>query len=46
MFGLLLVLHLLSAIAFMGSAFLVPAIRRSAKTTSQLRFVFDITAIR
>jgi uncharacterized membrane protein len=44
MFGLLLVLHLLSAIAFMGSAFLIPTIRRSAKTASQLRFVFDITA--
>jgi len=44
MFGLLLVLHILSAIAFMGSAFLIPAIRRSAKTASQLRFVFDITA--
>lgn len=43
MFGLLLVLHILSAIAFMGSAFLIPAIRRSAKTASQLRFVFDIT---
>lgn len=44
MFGLLLVLHILSAIAFMGFAFLIPAIRRSAKTASQLRFVFDIIA--
>ncbi len=44
MFGLLLVLHILSAIAFMGAAFLLPAIRRSAKTASQLRFVFAITA--
>ena len=44
MFGLLLVLHILSSIAFMGSAFLIPAMRRSAKTASQLRFVFDITA--
>ncbi|MDF2657843.1 MAG: hypothetical protein K0Q94_634 [Paenibacillus sp.] len=43
MFGLLLVLHILSAIAFTGSAFFIPAIRRSAKTASQLRFVFDIT---
>ncbi|WP_301169528.1 DUF2269 family protein [Brevibacillus nitrificans] len=44
MFKMLLVLHILSAIAFMGSAFLIPAIRKSAKTASQLRFVFDITA--
>ncbi|PYI51542.1 DUF2269 family protein [Paenibacillus flagellatus] len=44
MFGLLLVLHILSAIAFMGSAFLIPAVRRSAKTAGQLRFVFDMTA--
>ncbi|MED1793580.1 DUF2269 family protein [Brevibacillus nitrificans] len=44
MFRMLLVLHILSTIAFMGSAFLIPAIRKSAKTASQLRFVFDITA--
>ena len=43
MFGLLLVLHILSAIAFIGSASLIPAMRRLAKTASQLRFVFDIT---
>jgi uncharacterized membrane protein len=44
MFGLLLVLHILSAIAFMGTAFLIPVFHRSAKTASQLRFVFDITS--
>jgi len=44
MFGLLLVLHILSAIAFTGYAFLIPAIRRSAKTATQLRFVFENTA--
>lgn len=43
MFGLLLVLHIFAAVAVIGSAFLVPIIRRSAKTTAQLRFVFDIT---
>lgn len=44
MFGLLLVLHIFATIAVIGSAFLVPIIRRSAKTTDQLRFIFDITA--
>lgn len=44
MYGLLLVLHILAAVAVMGSAFLVPIVRRSAKTAAQLRFIFDITA--
>ena len=32
MFGLLLVLHIFAAVAVMGSAFLVPIIRRPAQT--------------
>ncbi|MBW5446202.1 DUF2269 family protein [Cohnella sp. CFH 77786] len=44
MFGWLLVLHVLAAVAVIGSAFLGPIIRRSAKTIAQLRFIFDITA--
>lgn len=43
MFGLLLVLHILASIAIMGPAFVLPIIRRSARTVSQLRFVFGIT---
>ncbi|MDI4649694.1 DUF2269 family protein [Cohnella hashimotonis] len=43
MFALLLVLHIFSAVAVIGSAFLVPIIRRSAKTAAQLRFFFDMT---
>ncbi|WP_248929831.1 DUF2269 family protein [Paenibacillus hamazuiensis] len=44
MFGLLLILHILGAIAFIGPAFIMPVIRRSAKTAGQLQFAFDITA--
>lgn len=44
MFGWLLVLHVLAAVAVIGSSFLLPIIRRSAKTIAQLRFIFDITA--
>jgi len=44
LYGLLLVLHVLAAVAVIGTAFLVPLIRRSAKTAAQLRFIFDITA--
>ncbi|MFB9750106.1 DUF2269 family protein [Paenibacillus hodogayensis] len=44
LFGLLLVLHILASIAVIGPACLVPVIRRAARTSSQLRFAFDITA--
>lgn len=43
MFGLLLVLHLLASIAIIGPAFVMPIIRRSARTVGQLRFAFGIT---
>ncbi|MBO7743451.1 DUF2269 family protein [Paenibacillus sp. MWE-103] len=43
-FGLLLVVHVLAAIAIIGPAFMMPLIRRSASTVGQLRFVFGITA--
>ncbi|RAV11510.1 hypothetical protein DQG23_36320 [Paenibacillus contaminans] len=41
--GLLLVLHILATIAVIGPAFVVPVIRRSAKTAGQLLFAFSIT---
>ncbi|RED40114.1 DUF2269 family protein [Paenibacillus sp. VMFN-D1] len=44
LFGLLLVLHILSSIAFIGPAFVTPIIRRSARTVGQLHFVLGITA--
>nr|WP_255723499.1 DUF2269 family protein [Sporosarcina sp. ACRSL] len=43
MFGLLLVLHILAAIAIIGPAFVTPIIRRSARTIGQLRFAFGVT---
>ncbi|MEH7343857.1 DUF2269 family protein [Bacillus sp. JJ1532] len=43
LFGLLLVLHLLASIAIIGPAFVMPIIRRSARTIGQLRFAFGIT---
>lgn len=43
MFGILLVLHILGAIAFIGPAFVMPIIRRSARTVGQLHFVIGIT---
>ncbi|GIP39326.1 hypothetical protein J31TS4_26060 [Paenibacillus sp. J31TS4] len=43
MLGLLLVFHILATIAVIGTAFVVPVIRRSARTASQLRFAFRIT---
>ncbi|WP_394298016.1 DUF2269 family protein [Gordoniibacillus kamchatkensis] len=43
LFGLLLVLHILATIAVIGPAFVVPVIRRSARTFGQLRFAFSIT---
>lgn len=44
LFGLLLILHILASIAVIGPAFLVPVIRRSARTAGQLRFAFGITS--
>lgn len=44
LYGWLLVLHIFAAVAVIGSAFMVPIIRRSAKTTDQLRFILDITS--
>lgn len=44
LFGFLLVLHILSSIAFIGPAFVTPIIRRSARTVGQLHFVLGITA--
>ena len=43
MFGWLLVLHILASIAVIGPSFVVPVIRRSARTADQLRFAFDVT---
>ena len=43
MFGLLLVLHILASIALIGPAFVMPIIRRSARSVGQLRFAFGIT---
>lgn len=43
LFGWLLVFHILASIAVIGPAFVVPFIRRSARTAAQLRFAFDVT---
>lgn len=43
MFGLLLVLHILASIAIIGPAFVMPIIRRSARSVGQLSFAFGIT---
>lgn len=43
MFGWLLVLHIMASIAVIGPSFVVPVIRRSARTSGQLRFAFDVT---
>lgn len=43
LFGWLLVFHILASIAVIGPAFVVPFIRRSTRTTGQLRFAFDVT---
>lgn len=43
LFGLLLVLHILASIAFIGPTFVTPIIRRSARTVGQLHFVLGIT---
>jgi uncharacterized membrane protein len=43
LFGWILVLHILAAIAVIGPALVVPVIRRSARTADQFRFAFDVT---
>lgn len=43
MFGLLLVLHISASIAIIGPAFVMPIIRRSARTVGQLQLTFGIT---
>ncbi|TCZ73243.1 DUF2269 family protein [Paenibacillus albiflavus] len=43
LYGILLVLHILASIAIIGPAFVMPIIRRSAKTVGQLHFAFGIT---
>ncbi|MEK3780455.1 DUF2269 family protein [Paenibacillus sp. FSL K6-1566] len=42
LFGILLVLHILASIAIMGPTFVLPIIRRSARTVGQLHFAFGI----
>ncbi|MFH5183731.1 DUF2269 family protein [Paenibacillus sp. TAB 01] len=44
MFGCLLVLHILASIAIIGSTFVTPIIRRSARTVGQLHFALGLTA--
>jgi uncharacterized membrane protein len=41
-YGILIVLHVLAAIVGIGPAFILPVLGRSAKSGSQLRFVFGI----
>lgn len=43
MYAWLLVLHILAAVAVIGTAFFMPIVRRSASTAAQLRFVFHAT---
>jgi uncharacterized membrane protein len=43
LYGWLLVLHILASIAVIGPSFVVPVIRRSARTVGQLRFALDVT---
>jgi uncharacterized membrane protein len=43
LFGWILILHILAAIAVIGPAFVVPVIRRSARTADQFRFAFEVT---
>ncbi|MBY0161838.1 DUF2269 family protein [Cytobacillus firmus] len=43
LYGLLLVLHILASIAIVGPAFVMPIIRRSARTVGQLHFTFGMT---
>ncbi|MEC0240039.1 DUF2269 family protein [Paenibacillus dokdonensis] len=43
LFGWILVLHILAAIAVIGPALVVLFIRRTARTADQFRFAFDVT---
>ncbi|MEF7440891.1 DUF2269 family protein [Paenibacillus lautus] len=43
LYELLLVLHILASIAIVGPAFVMPIIRRSARTVDQLHFTFGMT---
>lgn len=43
LFGWVLVFHVLASIAIIGPAFVVPVIRRSARTVGQLRFAIEAT---
>lgn len=43
LYGFLLLLHILASIAIVGPTFVMPIMRRSARTVSQLNFVFGIT---
>jgi len=42
LFGILLVVHILASIAIIGPAFILPIIRRSAKTVGQLHFALGM----
>ena len=44
MFGLLLVVHIFASIAVIGPAFVMPIIRRSARTVGQLHFALGVTS--
>ncbi|WP_370636509.1 DUF2269 family protein [Cohnella sp. CFH 77786] len=44
LYGWLLVFHVLASMAVIGPAFVVPVIRRSARTAGQLRFAFGVAA--
>ncbi|TCM96535.1 putative integral membrane protein DUF2269 [Paenibacillus sp. BK033] len=43
LFETLLVFHILASIAIIGPSFVLPIIRRSARTLSQLHFAFSVT---
>jgi uncharacterized membrane protein len=43
LFGLLLLMHILASTAIIGPAFVMPIIRRSARTVGQLHFAIGIT---
>ncbi|NIK71887.1 DUF2269 family protein [Paenibacillus sp. BK720] len=43
LYEILLVFHILASISIIGPAFVLPIIRRSARTVSQLHFAFSVT---
>lgn len=43
LFGWILVFHILATVAVIGTVFVTPVIRRSARTAGQLRFALSIT---